>query len=88
MYFDRHHPTEPHWYLQMLGTEPQWQGKGIASALLAPVLDRCDRSGQRVYLEASKEQNISFYARHGFTVTEQMQVPKGPTMWVMWREPR
>lgn len=88
LYFDRHHPKEPHWYLQMLGTEPEWQGKGIGSSLLAPILDRCDRTGERVYLEASKEKNIPFYARHGFVVTEEMHVPKGPTMWAMWRDPR
>ncbi len=88
LYFDRHHPSEPHWYLQMLGTEPQWQGKGIGSALLSPILERCDHTGERVYLEASKEKNIPFYARHGFAVTEEMQVPRGPTMWAMWRDPR
>ena len=87
LYFDRHHPEEPHWYLQMLGTEPEWQGKGIGSSLLAPILDRCDRTGEHVYLEASKEKNVPFYARHGFVVTEEMHLPKGPTMWAMWRDP-
>ena len=88
LYFDSHHPKEPHWYLQMLGTEPEWQGRGIGSALLAPILQRCDDTGERVYLEASKEKNIPFYDRHGFVVTEEMHVPRGPTMWAMWREPR
>ncbi|MGA2521767.1 MAG: GNAT family N-acetyltransferase [Acidimicrobiales bacterium] len=88
MYFDRHHPRDPHWYLQMLGTDPDWQGKGVGSALLGGVLERCDRDGARVYLEASKEQNVPFYARHGFVVTEEMVVPRGPTMWAMWRDPR
>jgi GNAT superfamily N-acetyltransferase len=88
MYFDTHHPREPHWYLQMLGTDPELQGKGIGSALLAQVLERCDRGGQKVYLEASKEKNIPFYARHGFAVSEEMHMPRGPTIWAMWRDPR
>ncbi len=88
LYFDSHHPKERHWYLQMLGTDPSWQGKGVGSALLAPVLQRCDEAGERVYLEASKEENLAFYARHGFTETEEMHVPHGPKMWVMWRDPR
>ncbi len=88
MYFDTHHPREPHWYLQMLGTDPQWQQKGVGSALLSGVLERCDATGERVYLEASKEKNIAFYARHGFAVTEEMKVPRGPTIWAMWRDPR
>jgi len=88
MYFDLHHPREPHWYILMLGSEPECQGKGVGTALLTQVLDRCDRTGERVYLEASKEQNIAYYARHGFVVTEEMQVPRGPMLWAMWRDPR
>jgi GNAT superfamily N-acetyltransferase len=88
MYFDRHHPTERHWYLQMLGTDPAWQGRGIGGAFLELVLSRCDQIGERVYLEASKERNIPFYARYGFVVTEEMHVPRGPVMWAMWRQPR
>jgi ribosomal protein S18 acetylase RimI-like enzyme len=39
------------------------------------------------YLESSKESNISFYERFGFRVTEELQLPRGPTMWAMWRDP-
>ncbi|HEY5026375.1 MAG TPA: GNAT family N-acetyltransferase [Acidimicrobiales bacterium] len=88
MYFASHHPKERHWYLQMLGTEPDVQSRGLGSAILAPVLERCDREGERVYLESSKERNIPFYARHGFAVTQEIQVPRGPVVWAMWRDPR
>ena len=85
---EKKHPKQPHWYLATLGTEPDHQGKGIGSALLAPILERCDREGLPAYLESSKEQNLPFYARHGFEVTEQINMPKGPPIWLMWREPR
>ncbi len=88
LYFAGHHPKERHWYLQMLGTDPDFQGRGSGSAVIAPVLERCDREGDRVYLESSKERNIPFYARHGFEVTGEIQVPGGPVVWPMWREPR
>ena len=88
LYFASHHPREAHWYLQMLGTEPASQGHGAGSAVIAPVLRRCDRDGARVYLESSKERNIPFYARHGFEVTGEIQVPGGPVVWPMWREPK
>jgi GNAT superfamily N-acetyltransferase len=88
MYFASHHPRERHWYLQMLGTDPEWQGHGAGSAIMAPVLERCDREGDRVYLESSKKRNIPFYERHGFTVTDEIQVPRGPIVWPMWRNPR
>lgn len=84
---ERHHPIEPHFYLSVLGTDPEQQGGGVGSALLAPVLQRCDESGAAAYLESSKESNLSFYARHGFVVTERIEIPAGPPLWLMWREP-
>ncbi len=84
----RHPGSPPHWYLAVLGTEPASQGRGIGSSLLAPVLDRCDSDGVGAYLESSKERNIAFYARHGFRVMRELRLPRGPTMWAMWRDPR
>lgn len=84
----RHPPSPPHWYLAVLGTDPVAQGRGIGSALLRPVLERCDEDGVAAYLESSKQENIAFYARHGFRVTEALTLPRGPQVWPMWREPR
>ena len=82
------HPTEPHWYLNILGTATEHQGKGVGSALIRPILDKCDADGIPAYLESSKESNIAFYNRHGFEVTGEIQVKNGPKIWPMWRDPR
>ena len=82
------HPTEPHWYLNILGTATEHQGKGIGSELIRPILEKCDEEGVPAYLESSKEANIAFYNRHGFEVTSEVQVKGGPTLWPMWRDPR
>jgi ribosomal protein S18 acetylase RimI-like enzyme len=85
---ERLHPAEPaHYYLSVLGTDPAQQGQGLGSALLRPVLERCDRDGVAAYLESSKERNLDFYARHGFRVREELRLPRGPRVWTMWREP-
>ena len=81
-------PREPHWYLAILGTEPSHQGRGVGSALIEPVLRRCDSEGLPAYLESSKEENIPFYQRHGFRVTQVLTIPDGPTLWSMRRDPR
>ena len=81
-------PTTPHWYLAILGTEPALQGRGVGSALLAPVLARCDDEDLPAYLESSKAENVPFYERHGFRGMGELQVPEGPSLWPMVREPR
>jgi ribosomal protein S18 acetylase RimI-like enzyme len=85
---ERGHPREPHYYLAVLGTDPAAQGRGIGSAVLQGVLEQCDRDGVGAFLESSKESNIAYYARHGFRVTEEVQLLRGPSMWRMWRDPR
>ncbi len=84
---ERHHPAEPHFYLSVLGVDPELQGGGVGSALLAPALERCDATSTAAYLESSKEGNVAFYARHGFAVAERIELPEGPPLWLMWREP-
>jgi ribosomal protein S18 acetylase RimI-like enzyme len=85
----RKHPrTPPHWYLSLLGTDPDLQGRGFGSAVLQPVLEQCDGDGVGAYLESSKPRNLDFYARYGFRITGELQLPLGPTMWSMWRDPR
>jgi GNAT superfamily N-acetyltransferase len=85
---DRHHPHEPHWYLALLATDPSVQGRGVGSALLAPVLERCDRDGTPAYTETQKEANVSWYGRAGFGVTREIRLPGTPTVWCLRREPR
>jgi ribosomal protein S18 acetylase RimI-like enzyme len=86
---EKHHPKgPPHYYLAVLGVEPEYQGRGFGGALMHPVLERCDRDRTGAYLESSKERNIVLYERHGFRVVEEMRIPKGgPPFWRMWRDP-
>lgn len=86
---DKKHPHEPHFYLPMIGIDPEHQGRGLGSALMRPVLERCDREGRGAYLESSNERNLALYERNGFRVTESLRLAKiGPPMWLMWRDPQ
>ena len=85
---ERVHPTIPHFYLSFVGTRPGRQGKGIGSVLLNAVLDRCDDERVPAYLEASAERNRRLYERLGFETQSRIDLPDGPSMWGMWREPR
>jgi ribosomal protein S18 acetylase RimI-like enzyme len=86
---ERLHPDEPHYYLEIIGTDPAVQGRGLGTALMAPMVERADREGVGMYLESSKESNVAYYTRFGFTVTRELHHRRnGPTMWLMWRDPR
>lgn len=86
---ERRHPRTPeHWYLAILGTDPDAQGRGLGSAVLAPVLERCDREVVHAFLESSKESNLAFYERHGFRLHETIELGRGcPPIFTMWRAP-
>lgn len=85
----KHHPHEPHYYLHAIGARQACQGQGIGSALLKVGTRRCDEEQMPAYLESSSEANCRLYARHGFElVDEQPIVPGGPSIHLMWREPR
>ncbi len=81
------HPHEQHLYLAVLGVDPTLQGQGVGSQLIRPGLDLCDRERLPAYLETGKEANLAFYGRHGFDVLDRLDLPKGPPVWFLWREP-
>ena len=85
----KEHPREEHWYLQVIGTEPAWQGKGVGAALLRSRLERCDREGLPAYLESSKLSNVPLYQHFGFETTGVLGLPKAaPPITKMWRPGR
>lgn len=85
---ERRHPAAPHYYLEFIGTDPDHQGKGFATALIRPIVEQADLEGVGMYLESSKESNVAFYARFGFEVREELTLRRnGPPVWLMWRQP-
>jgi GNAT superfamily N-acetyltransferase len=82
----RAHPREPHWYLFAIGVDPAGQGTGVASALLRPRLDQCDRDGMPAYLEATRATTVPLYQHFGFEPTGNLDLPDGaPPLTAMWR---
>jgi len=82
------HPHERHYYLPVIGIRPEWQGRGFGSALLRPILERCDREVTPAYLETANPANLGLYERHGFAVRERLDLRDGLRVWTMLRIPR
>jgi ribosomal protein S18 acetylase RimI-like enzyme len=79
---------EPHWYLAGIGVDPPSRRKGIGAALLAPGLEASERQRLPCALLTNTEENLDFYARHGFEVVRQGRTPEqGPPAWMMRRMP-
>ena len=83
-----YHPSEPHWYLPLIGVDPACQGKGLGSTLLQHTLARCDREHVPAYLESSNPANISLYRRHGFVELGTIQQGSSPPIVPMLRAAR
>jgi len=80
-----HTPSELHWYLQLLGTHPDWQRQGIGGHLMEPVFERADARGLPCYLETETVENVAYYLHRGFEVRSEWDIPTGPHMWGMYR---
>jgi GNAT superfamily N-acetyltransferase len=83
----RVHPTEPHWYLPLIGVAPGRQGRGIGAALLRPVLAAADAAGLPAYLEATSPASVPLYSRHGFAPLGAIRVGGSPPIVPMLRPP-
>jgi GNAT superfamily N-acetyltransferase len=81
-------PTTSHWYLGVLATRPDGQGKGRASAVLAPILKKADHDGMDCCLETSTARNRAFYERRGFTEATDVTISSGPPTWWLRRPPQ
>lgn len=83
-----HQLEEPHWYLGILATHPDWQRQGLGRTVLKPVLDRADADGHTSVLLTESPENVAFYRAIGFDVVAEPDIPGGPPVWVMHRPPR
>ena len=83
----RRHTPFRHWFLQSIGIDPAFQGKGYAGTLLKAMFARLDREHLPCYLDTEKEENVSIYQHYGFKVVEEVILPGTEiSHWAMLRE--
>jgi GNAT superfamily N-acetyltransferase len=78
-------PLRPYWYLGVLATRPDRQGRGLATAVLGPGLAASADDGWDCWLETSKPENKPFYAGRGFTEVVPVAGLDGPPTWWLRR---
>lgn len=79
--------SDEHWYLDELGVDPPFQGKGYGSSLMRYMLKRIDEQGLPVYLETSLEKNVKYYEKFGFKIIKEALIPETDVnLWFMLRD--
>ena len=87
--FEASHAADPpHFYLALLGTHPEYRGRGLGMSLLAENLASLgDAEGVPSYLESTNPDNNPRYERLGFRRVGEFTTPDGTrTVTTMWRE--
>ena len=85
---EHYRPTEPHWYLSLIGVEALHRNNGCGAALLQHRVRQCDREHLPAYLWSSNPLNTSLYERHGFEIATTIQVGSSPSIFPMLRHAR
>jgi len=81
-------PAEPHWWLAHLGVRPTSRRRGLAAAVLAPVLVRCDAEGALAGAAVYSWANVRFLRGFGFEVTLTGRTTDDELpLWVLVRKP-
>jgi ribosomal protein S18 acetylase RimI-like enzyme len=85
--FEKHHPHDPHWHLAFLAVHPDHQEHGLGSRLMERTHTDLDQAGVPAYLEATNENNVRLYRRHGYADMDpfEMLLPDGTPFFRMWR---
>ena len=78
-------PPAPHYYLGVIGVDPELHGLGVGTQLLRSFcgLSGSDPLSSGVYLETAEESNVGFYERAGFSETARGSLG-GATLWCMY----
>ncbi|TFV50351.1 GNAT family N-acetyltransferase [Blastococcus sp. TF02A_35] len=81
-------PDEPHWRLRHLGVRPSSRRRGLAAAVMAPVLVRCDAERTKAAVAVTSWANVRFLRGFGFQPTETTRTTDDELpLWVLVREP-
>jgi GNAT superfamily N-acetyltransferase len=81
-------PDAPHWWLAHLGVRPTSRRRGLAAAVLAPALVRCDTEQVLAAAAVYNWANVRFLRGFGFDVTAELRTTDDELpVWVLVRRP-
>lgn len=75
-----------HYYLPVIGVDPDMQRKGYGRLLMKEVLDKADNEKLKCYLETATKENVMFYENLQFKSIINKSFGNNYTFWVMTRD--
>ena len=79
--------TKPHWYLALMFVDPDYQGQGVGSTLLEPILSKSSAERLPCYVVTFTEQAVNFYQKNGFEIIRKERATKAaPWFWNLTRD--
>ena len=83
--WSKHDPSIPHTHLGPIAVDPDAQGRHIGQRLMEEYCHDLDRTRAAGYLETDRPENVRFYRRFGFAMTDEIDV-LGVRNYLMLRE--
>ena len=83
---DHRLPTDPHWYLGILATDPAHAGRRLGRLVKRFGLVEAGRQGTRAALETTNPDNVARYRAEGWTVHDEVDVDDVLHVWVLVHE--
>jgi GNAT superfamily N-acetyltransferase len=83
---DHRLPSEPHWYLGILATDPAVAGRRFGRLVKRVGLLEAAREGTRAALETTNPGNVARYRAEGWTVHDEVTVDDVLHVWILVHE--
>ena len=68
--WETHDPTERHVHFGPIAVDPRLQRRGVGRILMTAFCGHLDATGAVGYLETDRPENVGFYQKFGFAVTD------------------
>jgi GNAT superfamily N-acetyltransferase len=80
--------NEPHWFLELIGVDPERQRTGSGAALIRHIHEMADRDRLPSYVITHEAKNVVYYERHGFKhIKSESVLPDAPPTCSLLRPP-
>ncbi len=85
--WDKEHKklNKRHYYLMVIGVEPEYQQKGIGSRLMQVGLKKADNEKLECFLETVTYEDVRFYLKHNFEIVFNKGFGVNNQYWIMKR---